>query len=81
MQAIPEKDRASHGLIKLESDLREARPVTNTTADSLVFTIDVNSVKSGSEKLYTKREVASLAVYGEVKIIASESVDPRCWLG
>lgn len=68
MQAIPEKDRASHGLIKLESDLREAGPVTkalglkwNTRADSLVFTIDVNSFKSGSEKLYTKREVASLA--------------------
>ncbi|XP_068713051.1 uncharacterized protein [Montipora foliosa] len=68
MQTIPEKDRASHGLIKLESDLREARSVTkalglkwNTRADSLVFTMDVNSVKSGSEKLYTKREVASLA--------------------
>lgn len=68
MQAIPEKDRAARGLIKLESDLQEARPVTkalglkwNTRADSLVFTIDVNSVKSGSEKLYTKKEVASLA--------------------
>ena len=67
MQAITEKDRASHGLIKLECDLREARPVTralglkwNARADSLVFTIDVNSVKSGSEKLYTNRKVASL---------------------
>ena len=64
MQAITEKDSASHGLIKLEHDLREARPVTralglkwNTRADSLFFTIDVNSVKSGSEKLYTKRKV------------------------
>ena len=68
MQAITEKARASHGLIKLERDLREARPVTralglkwNTRADSLVFTIDVNSFKSGSEKLYTKKKVASLA--------------------
>ena len=67
MQAITEKARASHGLIKLERDLREARPVTralglkwNTRADSLVFTIGVNSVKSGTEKLYTKRKVASL---------------------
>ena len=55
MQAITEKARASHGLIKLERDLREARPVTrtlglkwNTRADSLVFTIGVNSVKSRS---------------------------------
>ena len=89
MQAITERDSASHGLIKLESDLQEARPVTralglkcNTRADSLVFTIDVNSVKSGSEKLYTKRKIASLAakILGPIGLITLFTVRSKLLL-
>ncbi|XP_068749048.1 uncharacterized protein [Montipora capricornis] len=89
MQTIPEKDRAPHGLIKLESDLREARSVTkalglkwNTRADSLVFTMDVNSVRSGSEKQYTKREVASLAakVFDSIGLITPFTVRSKLLL-
>ena len=68
MQAIPEKDRAPDSLIRLESELPGMHPVTkalslkwNTRTDTLVFTIELDSLKLKSEKLYTKRELASLA--------------------
>ena len=68
MQAIPDKDRASDSLIRLESELPGMHPVTkalslkwNTRTDTLVFTIELDSLKLKSEKLYTKRELASLA--------------------
>ena len=67
-QAIPEKDRASEGLINSESDLPGVYPITKalglkweTSSDSFVFMNDMNSLKSSRETLYTKREVASLA--------------------
>ncbi|XP_073231674.1 uncharacterized protein [Porites lutea] len=85
MQAIPEKDRASDSLIRLESELPGMHPVTkalglkwNTRTDSLVFMIELDSLKLKSETLYTKRELAfsskdlrsdrsHLAFYSKVK--------------
>ena len=58
MQAIPEKDRASDSLIRLESDLPGTHPIAkalglkwNTRTDSLVFMIELDSLKLTSETL------------------------------
>ena len=55
-------------MIRLESDLLGMHPVTkalglkwNTRTDSLVFMIELDSLKLKSETLCTKRELASLA--------------------
>lgn len=83
MEAIPERDRAAVSLVSLESDLAEAHPITkalglkwNTLTDNLVFTIDVDIVKSRSKTVYTKRKVASLAakIFDPIGLIAPFSV-------
>ena len=58
MQVIPEKDRASDSLIRLESEPPGMHPVTkalglkwNTRTDSLVFMIELDSLKLKSETL------------------------------
>lgn len=68
VQAIPEEDRLSDNLIRRGSNLPNVRLISkalglkqNTRRDSLVFAIDADSVKTRSETLYAKREVASLA--------------------
>ena len=55
-------------MIRLEGELPGMHPVTkalglkwNTRTDSLVFMIELDSLKLKSETLYTKRELASLA--------------------
>lgn len=83
MEAIPERDRAAVSLVSLESDLAEAHPITkalglkwNTLTDNLVFTIDVDIVKSRSKTVYTKRKVVSLAakIFDPIGLIAPFSV-------
>ena len=88
-QAIPEKDRASDGLIKLESDLPGAYPITkalglkwNTRTDSFVFMIKVESLKLRSETLYTKRELAFLVakIFNSIGLIAPFTVRSKLLL-
>ena len=89
MQAIPEKDRASDSLIRLESELPEMHPVTkalglkwNTRTDSLVFMIELDSLKLKSETLYTKRELASLAakIFDPIGLISPFTVRSKLLL-
>ena len=83
MDAMPEKDRAAVGLVKLKGGPVEAYPITkalplkwNTVTDNLVFGIDVGIVKSRSKSVYTKRDVASLAakIFDPLGLIAPFSV-------
>ena len=83
MDAVPERDRAAVGLVNLESGLAKAHPIAkalglkwNTVTDNLVFGIDVDIVKSRSNSVYTKREVASLAakIFDPIGLIAPFSV-------
>ena len=89
MQAVPEKDRASESLINLESDLPGVYSITKalglkweTISDSFIFMNDMNSLKSSSETLYTKREVASLAakVFDPIGLIAPFTVRSKLLL-
>ena len=89
MQAIPEKDRASDSLIRLESELPGMHPVTkalglkwNTRTDSLVFMIELDSLKLKSEALYTKRELASLAakIFDPIGLISPFTVRSKLLL-
>ena len=89
MQAVPEKDRASESLINLESDLPGVYPITKalglkweTISDSFIFMNDTNPLKSSSETLYTKREVASLAakVFDPIGLIAPFTVRSKLML-
>ena len=89
MQAIPEKDRASESLINLESGLSGVYPITKalglkwkTSSDSFIFMNDTNPLKSSSETLYTKREVASLAakVFDPIGLIAPFTVRSKLLL-
>ncbi|XP_015772177.1 PREDICTED: uncharacterized protein LOC107350464 [Acropora digitifera] len=83
MDAMPERDRAAVSLANLESGLAEEHLITkalglklNTRTDNLVFTIDVDIVKSRSETVYTKRKVASSAakIFDPIGLIAPFSV-------
>ena len=89
MQAIPEKDRASDSLIRLESELPGMHPVTkalglkwNMRTDSLVFMIELDSLKLKSETLYTKRELASLAakIFDPIGLISPFTVRSKLLL-
>ena len=89
MQAIPEKDRASDSLIRLESELPGMHLVTkalglkwNTRTDSLVFMIELDSLKLKSETLYTKRELASLAakIFDPIGLISPFTVRSKLLL-
>ena len=89
MQAIPEKDRAPDSLIRLESELPGMHPVTkalglkwNTRTDSLVFMIELDSLKLKSETLYTKRELASLAakIFDPIGLISPFTVRSKLLL-
>ena len=89
MQAIPEKDGVSDSLIRLESDLPGMHPFTkalglkwNTRTDSLVFMIELDSLKLKSETLYTKRELASLAakIFDPIGLISPFTVRSKLLL-